>query len=300
MMQKKRIGFSLIELLIVIAIIGLLIGLILVAVQNVRASAAKTRCVNQLRQLGLALHQYHDANKKLPSGISFQAGKSPQLYMTWMVRILPYLEQDTLYREAIAAYEKEKDFDKGPHLSILGRSMPAFSCPTDPLSQKSQTSKNLRVGITSYLGVSGTDTTNEDGVLYSDSGVTMASITDGTSNTISIGERHMNSEDLRFGWWYAGIGQNATLRPGSADSILGVRELQRSSDPPFSLCPLGPYHFRPGDSQNVCNSFRFWSHHSGGANFCFADGSARFLRYEADSILPALATRSEGETVEIP
>ena len=110
-----------------------------------------------------------------------------------------------------------------------------------------------------------------------------------------IGERPP-SADERFGWWYAGTGQD---RDGSADMILGVRE-KRGSDFSLRSCPPGPYEFGPGRLDNQCDALHFWSLHPGGAHFAFCDESVRFLTYSADPILPALATRAGGETVAVP
>jgi len=120
----------------------------------------------------------------------------------------------------------------------------------------------------------------------------LAEILDGLSNTVMVGERPP-SADNRFGWWYAGVGQHAT---GSGDMVLGVRECLDTDEP----CPKGPNHFRLGTDRDVCHFLHFWSHHSNGANFCFADGSVRFLAYGADAVLPALATRAGNESVEVP
>ena len=100
---------------------------------------------------------------------------------------------------------------------------------------------------------------------------------------------------MMFGWWYAGWGQD---RDGDADMVLGVRAMHRSIYAPE--CPLGPYSFELGSFTNQCDTLHFWSPHPGGANFAFADGSVHFLRYSADSIMPALATRAGGEVASIP
>ncbi|HET6575478.1 MAG TPA: H-X9-DG-CTERM domain-containing protein, partial [Fimbriiglobus sp.] len=96
-----------------------------------------------------------------------------------------------------------------------------------------------------------------------------------------------------FGWWYAGHGQEGT---GSCDATLGAREMNYAGD---GNCPGGPYHFKDGRVGQRCDLFHFWSPHPGGAHFLFADGSVQFLRYDADSILPALATRAGGEAASV-
>lgn len=147
--------------------------------------------------------------------------------------------------------------------------------------------------MTSYLGVAGLNTGRADGSLFLDSNLRLNDITDGTSSTLLVGERPP-STDFRYGWWYAGWGQN---KDGEGDGVLGVRTFCREVS---SGCPEGPYHFTAGRFDNQCDAFHFWSPHPGGANFAFADGSVRFLRYSADPIMPALPTRAGGETVELP
>ncbi len=125
--------------------------------------------------------------------------------------------------------------------------------------------------------------------------VRFADIVDGTSNTLLAGERPP-SPDFWFGWWYAGAGEAGT---GAGDMVLGARELNVNASTYTAACPVGPYSFKPGKIQEMCDVFHFWSLHDGGANFLFCDGSVRFLTYSADSILPALATRAGGEIVSL-
>ncbi|MCI0738763.1 MAG: DUF1559 domain-containing protein [Gemmataceae bacterium] len=296
MLQTKRTAVTLLELLVVLGIIGVLMSLLLAAVQRIRNAAQRAECGNNLKQIGLALHHYHDAHKHLPAGCSYQEGRHPQPHMAWMARLLPYLEQVSLWDQAVTAFQVEKFFEKPPHLKILGTVVPTFACPSDSRTLEPAKVGALDFGLTAYQGVSGRNQVTRDGVLFLDSEVRFADISDGTSNTLAVGERPPSTPP-NFGWWYAGWGQS---KDGSADSVLGVRELKKTLNDAYSKCPNGPYRFIEGRIQNPCDAFHFWSTHSGGAHFLFADGSVRFVAYGADSIMPALATRSAGEQVVVP
>lgn len=152
-----------------------------------------------------------------------------------------------------------------------------------------------RVSLLSYLGNSGTASGRNDGVFFRRSGVNLVHISDGTSNTLLIGERPP-SADVRYGWFYAGVGQDGS---GSLDSVIGARKVNRSIYPQYRACGPGPFQFKAGRVDAVCDAFHYWSLYPNGANFAFADGSVRFLAYSADSVLPALATRAGGEVVSL-
>ncbi|MFO0964856.1 MAG: DUF1559 domain-containing protein [Gemmataceae bacterium] len=282
-----------IEVLIVLAIIGLMFALVSGSVQNARAAAARAHCGNNLRQIGLALHQHHDTKKALPAGVKSRRRSEPQPGMSWLTQLLPYMEQAPLWRATIDAYEFQRlPFYELPHIGFM-TPMPLFSCPADARpSEPQKTHRNLTVALTSYVGVLGTDYRRTDGVLFLDSRVRLDGIQDGTSNTLAVGERPP-SADHWYGWWYAGFGQRGT---GSADMLLGVREIN-DGGPYLSPCSSGPYHFGAGIPGRQCDVLHFWSPHSGGGQFLFADGGVRFLGYAADSIMPALATRASGDLV---
>lgn len=295
----SRPGFTLIELIVVIGIVGILMGLLLGAVQKVRAAAARADCQNRIKQLALALHHRHDAVGALPPGHRSLSNPQKQPYSGWSLDILPELEQGSLYTAATLAYRQTPyPFLDPPHTGLTAV-FPAFACPMDSRVREAQFSPidSLRVALTSYLGVSGTDSGSRNGVLFSDSKVKLTDVTDGTSNTLLIGERPP-SHDYHLGWRYAGLGQDGK---GSAEMILGVRERKLLISPPGSPCGPGPYPFAaaPLGFADPCGAFHFWSPHSGGANFAFCDGSVRLLRYDADSVLPALATRAGGEVVAL-
>jgi prepilin-type N-terminal cleavage/methylation domain-containing protein/prepilin-type processing-associated H-X9-DG protein len=293
-----RPGFTLIELLVVIAISSILMGLLLSAVQKVRGAAARISCGNNLHQLALALHLYHDNYYSLPPGQRSFSNPDKMRYSGWTLSALPYLEQGALYERSRAEYAaRPSPFLPTPHAG-LSTPVRAFACPADSRAPGPQTTLKTKevAALTCYLGVSGKDFSTRDGVLFQDSRVRFADITDGTSNTLMIGERPP-SADLQFGWWYAGVGQLGT---GSADLVLGVREQNLQPVMAGSPCGPGAYPFGPDAFDDPCGMFHFWSAHSGGAQFAFADGSVRFLTYSADAVMPALASRAGGEAVEVP
>ena len=292
-----RRAFTLIELLVVLAIIAVLIGLLVPAVQRVRDAAARAQCSNNLKQLGLAAHQYHDAFKALPSGI--RSGKLSERYplASWLTQLLPYVEQLPLWRLTQRAYAQTRSpFKNPPHVG-LDTVVPIFACPADGRADQVQFAPRdqFNVALTSYLGVEGKELTTKDGLLFQDSRVRFTEITDGASNTLLAGERPP-STDFQYGWWYAGAGQRFT---GSADMILGVQE-QNVLPVTAGSCAPGTYAFAPGSFADQCDMFHFWSPHFGGAYFLFADGGVRFLSYDAAPLMPALASRNGGETVTEP
>ncbi|MBI3409991.1 MAG: DUF1559 domain-containing protein [Planctomycetes bacterium] len=291
MTPAPRRAFTLVELIVVIGIIGTLLALAVAGVQHVRTLAARTECANKLKQIGIALHHYHSVHRVFPPGCSYKDGADPYPHMSWLTRILPYIDQDDIWTEAKRAFAQDPFFLNDPPHTALSRMIPLYLCPSDYRMRSPALIADVKVGLTSYLGVEGTDLTTFDGVLYLDSRVKIAHIIDGTSTTLMVGERPP-SADLVLGWWYAGWGQSKT---GSGDYDLGVRELNVDIYGPG--CPSGPYAFTAGDFANQCDAFHFWSPHSGGANFLFADGSVRFLSYGADPIMSALATRAGREIV---
>lgn len=290
---RNRRGITLIELLIVIAIIGVLVSLLLAAVQRVRDSAYRADCLNNLRQIGFALQNYHDTHKTFPPGCSYLNGSAPYPFMSWHTRLLAFIEQQALWEQTQQAFAQDRWFQNVPPHTGFRTLMRLYSCPAD--SRGRGGISVLNAAPTSYLGNEGLDLYARNGVLYIDSQVSLADVTDGASNTLAVGERPSSAQgDL--GWWYAGQGQ---INDGSCDTVLGVRELNVSNY--GAGCPPGPYAFGQGRFQNQCDAFHFWSPHAGGgANFLLVDGSVHFLSYSADSILPALATRSGGEAVNLP
>jgi prepilin-type N-terminal cleavage/methylation domain-containing protein/prepilin-type processing-associated H-X9-DG protein len=295
--MSKRRGFTLVELLAVLAIIGILVALLLPAVQKTRAAAARLQCANNLKQLGLSSHHYHDNLRALPAGMRWQNGTDSMRLSSWLTQVLPFVEQQQLWDTAVGAFKLTPNPFANPPHTPFSTPVAIYGCPSDPYVAQRQFAQRsmIYVALTSYLGVSGKNWSTQDGTLFRDSAIRFADITDGNSNTLLAGERPP-SPDFQFGWWYAGVGQRLT---GSADMILGVEE-ENILSPSVAFCSSGTYKFGPGSFNNQCDMFHFWSPHSGGANFLFADGSVRFLSYGAAPIMPALASRAGGEVVEVP
>lgn len=284
------------ELVVVVAIVAILTALTLVAVQRVRDQANRARCSSNLRQLGLAVHQYHDGKGVLPPGVTVDSRDSvPMPFLSWNARILPYIEQGPLWIQVQEAYRQDPNFLRPPHKVGRATVVLVFACPGDGRAFAPSTLvTGTKPAFTCYLGVEGTNQYNHDGVLFKDSRIKLLDITDGTSHTLMIGERPPSADERR-GWWYAGWGQS---QDGSAEMVLGLREINTQGWVPS--CPPGPYFFSSGRFSNQCDAFHFWSPHIGGAGFAFADGSVRFLRYDPHPIMPALATRAGNEAVAIP
>ncbi len=292
---RKRSGFTLIELLVVIAIIAVLIALLMPAVQKVRASAMRIECTNQLRQIGTALHQYHFAHGNLPPAHSSNENhlnrplpKDQKWFFSWMARILPYIEQQPLYNKI--------NFNAWPWWQhpINETPIPLYVCPMDDRGELIALVENNKVALTDYLAVSGTNELQFDGVIHVNSDYAFDEIPDGASNTLMVGERPP-SKDLIYGWWFAGSGNFPYF--GTGDVCLGVNEVMDPKNPGKKD------HFRKGILEDPANvhMLHFWSLHTEGANFLYADNHCSFIHYSVDqALLNATATRDGGEPQVLP
>jgi prepilin-type processing-associated H-X9-DG protein len=287
-----RIGVTLVEVLVVIGLFAVLFGLLLPAVQQVRAAATRAQCANHLRQLGLACQQHHDTQGSLPPATRSLASRDPMMFISWEVRLSPHVELEPIWQQAVSdAAINRSPFDLKN--SFRAKVFSVFNCPADVRTTTAWTVGGSHIALKSYLANSGRSARTSDGAMYADSAVTLVTITDGTSQTLLIGERPA-SVDLHYGWFYAGTGQDAR---GTLDASLGAQELNNSPYAPYRKCGRGPFPYQARTLQDPCGAFVYWSLHSGGSHFAFCDGSVRMVRYSAAPILPQLATRSGGEII---
>lgn len=301
-------GFTLVELLVVIGLIGILVGLLLPAIQHARQSAARVQCLNNMRQIGVALQLHHDANGCIPPRAPTGDPGDPTLLLHWTALILPQIEHVPLWATATDACQSDPiTYHNPPHVGH-GTVMRTFVCPADPrLLDLHSTPAGDFAAFMSYLGVAGSPVggTYEQtgdrillrpaaGVMGQTPGTRFAEITDGMSQTLMVGERPPPAS-FQAGRWYSKL-LYGPLFPGPDGQI----HIPQSPLFPDEGCVLSGNGIGPGRIENACDRFHFWSLHSGGAHFLFADGSARYLSYASASILPALATRSGHEQVEVP
>jgi prepilin-type N-terminal cleavage/methylation domain-containing protein/prepilin-type processing-associated H-X9-DG protein len=268
---RTRRAFTLIELLVVIAIIAILIALLVPAVQKVRAAADQSTCANNVTQITLACSTFHNDYKMYP-WLNHPQNKGNG----WMVGILPYIEQYPLYMNL--------------NVSVT---VPLFLCPSDGRVAD----LTWGYGMTDYVGVAGYDSNDSAiahrGIINPYSGVKSSQVTDGTSNTLLVAERPFAS-DLYWGWW---------TFPSYGDTIWGsqVRSPYYSSSNSGAACPSGPYLFgnNPKDVNNPCSFNQYYSEHTAGANFGFADGSVRFIGFSGGLAIVSASTYMGNETTNV-
>ncbi|MCU0703321.1 MAG: DUF1559 domain-containing protein [Fimbriiglobus sp.] len=309
---RGRGGFTLIELLVVIAIIAILIGLLLPAVQKVREAAARTQCINNLKQMGLGLHNYHDVYGQLPMGQTAYTSAAPyEGAWSWQAQILPYIEQDNVYTMARTFAGPAWPNWYAWNNPAAGQKMKIYTCPADPRGTQvypNWGAPSSDQALTTYLGNAGTTSSAFDGVLYQNSKVKLVQISDGTSNTLLVGERPPNS-NLEYGWWFAAYGYDGR---GNGDCVMTSNDLAIAnyfianySSPPNLPCDgtaAQKIGLQPAKaSANVgCDAAHYWSYHSAGSQFLMGDGSCRLITYSNTNIIPALSTRNGGEVANLP
>lgn len=296
MNRQSRQGFTLIELLVVIAIIGVLVGLLLPAVQAARESARRSQCQNNLKQIGLALHNYHDNNRCFPMGSHVRT-------FSWgsLLSLLPYIEQRAAFqsvdfkpRDCCLWTKQMQAANKADPSTVR---IAAYTCPSDshagkillsgPTGPSPGSADCGRLYPGNYLGVSGhtgigfpacffsiTATTNGSGMMFTQSSTRLDHVKDGTSQTLFYGERGLPS-DLGWGWVMCGGSE--------CEQYLSV------------VNGLVPPHDQPTSSLTVSN---YWSWHPGGVHFLLVDGSVRFLSLSTSyNTLKALSTKSAKDLV---
>jgi len=292
-------AFTLIELLVVVSVIGLLVALLLPAVQAAREAARRARCVNNLKQLGLALHQYEGTHHAFPPGYvsNFRAdGTDTGPGWGWAAMLLPQVEQRPLFDSINFNLPIE-----GPSNQTCRRpTLATYLCPSDTVKPTwwamvrdpggIPTRRICEVAPANYVGVYGTSDPgiDGDGLFFRDSRVGIRDISDGTAQTLAVGER---SHSLGEATWVGSV-TDAVLFPVDGD---GVGYPRAEGGPGMVLGHAGG-RLGPGDPNGEVN--QFYSRHPGGVNFLFADGHVGFLKTTTpNKTFRALATRAGGEAV---
>ena len=330
--RRNPAAFTLIELLVVIAIIGVLIGLLLPAVQAAREAARRAQCTNNLKQIGLALHNYHAALGCFPVGFLSPSGPIPsttsvsQYRWSALAQLMPYLEQANLFHAlnfdlAIAYRPATGSSPFWPfhpaNATAMGTRVDSFLCPSDGAPPPADDSGPINYAFCTGSGVNGGEATGADGTFVLGPALTVASILDGTSATAAAAEQLLGI-----------AGPYTQTSPTPAPFPL-ERAFARVSVPPLTdaACAVAPngwlfnkgagwwdgnylntlynHHSTPNSARLDCITFHNpgWraprSHHPGGVNLLFGDGHTRFVLNSVNlATWQALATRAGGEVVD--
>jgi prepilin-type N-terminal cleavage/methylation domain-containing protein/prepilin-type processing-associated H-X9-DG protein len=345
MSNPRRTGFTLIELLVVIAIIAVLIGLLLPAVQKVREAANRMKCSNNLKQQGIALHNFHDAYGRFPPGkAQIGVGWYPRSYPglnatiaynhTGFYYLLPFIEQDNLFRQYDPGYPSCNSVAFGsaplagggitaahPNAAVVGSKVAVYACPSDgepapddePGSFCGNANAKTNARRSNYLFSTYNLTewsapwpiaTGARGAFGTNSTCQFSDITDGTSNTLMVGESkqmHTTEGGFRLGspYWGAGTwGSSYGIVDNGAYGYWGINV----PHPDFDSTNGGVAGFCRDRGGNQCQyAWGFGSWHVGGANFLLCDGSVKFLANQTDPrVVLGAGTISGGEVVSFP
>jgi len=291
-------GFTLVELLVVIAIIGILVALLLPAIQAAREAARRTECNNNLKQIGVAMHNYHDTNKVLPAGFLYRTPAGDPDW-GWAVAIMPFMELDALYQQLDVGKKRLTQFyytgATPDEQALLQTPIKAYRCPSDVTKALnnlcafgSLSPAPFSLATSNYVGYSGTGgnsgTTDAGGLFYGNSWRNFRDVLDGTSTTLMAGERCHSH--LAAVW--AGVGRkNSYGNEGTA------RTLARAG------FVINWDYVASGNPENQGKGVA--SFHPGGVNVLLADGSVRFVSQNTNTaVVQALGNRAEGTVVTLP
>ncbi len=312
-LRSLRSGFTLIELLVVISIIAVLIALLLPAVQAAREAARRIQCVNNLKQIGLAIHNYLDTSNVFPPGyisaVTPVPGLNPNLApgdigsgWAWGSMILPQMEQGPLFNAINFDLSVQFAANNTGSLTRVN----AYLCPSDetlvavPVRDQTNSTTVDTVSGSNYIGMFGVGEVGAapgagTGLFFRNSRITISAVTDGTSNTFAIGER---SHNLSYVTWTARSIGGWLFKTASVEG--GTDKFNPEPEECW-VQVLGPVGLDDGNrtpNNPQAHVEDYWSRHSGGVNFLMGDGSVRFVK---DSINPipyrALATRGGNEVV---
>jgi prepilin-type N-terminal cleavage/methylation domain-containing protein len=302
--SRRRAGFTLIELLVVIAIIAILIGLLVPAVQQVREAAARTQCANNLKQIGLATHSFHDSRRFLVPAWLGSNALDPDGWASWAVLLLPHLEQKAQYdlwnlsypasTQTPAAYQEQLSVYLCPSRPAPVLSVNDFVAAGGGLSDygacfgtdANGSSSNGAIIPTAHMANTTTTDANGKPVLKLPwrGQLNLLSITDGTSNTLMFGEKHIRPDSLR------GKNEDRSIFGSQNNSIRRMAGLGANGDQrPLRL---------PNDQNGALANTSFGGPHQGICQFVFCDGTVRAVRVDVDlQTLTYLIQRNDGQVV---